>query len=373
MNIVYINKSWTKKIPDGIATYTKTIAGLMASRGHQVHIITLFDVNLRSKSPGLVFHLVKTYIPGSWLKFRIFQIIETFIFQLGAYGRYRSIAKEIDVLEAPDAAAEGFFVALLGGRKLVTRLHTPLLLCTVLNGQRPGIGRNILGWMEHLQVSRSRNISCPSKILSKKISEIWKLPGKITIIPNPLGPIIKTTKKYRHSDFIFIGGFDVDEGLKRFQAAFINLRRNFPNLTACAVGKFKVPEDKLKMPGIMYLGVVDQAELFGRMKNADTIVFSARWENFPYALQEARILKKISVCPNVGGYAELVKDGFDGWLYNIDSKNGLFLKMKHCFDLSKEVRERIGKRAYKNARQYTSPNLVAKFEKYYLASRKNGD
>jgi glycosyltransferase involved in cell wall biosynthesis len=369
MNIAYINKSWTNKIPDGIATYTKTIAHLMTSRGHQVHVITLFDDNFRSQDPKLVFHLVKTHIPDSWLKLKFFQIIETFIFQLGAFRQYRSVAKDIDAIESPDAAAEGFFIALFCNRKLVTRLHTPLIFCSTLTGQNPEIGRRIIGWMEYVQVFRSRKLSSPSKILPKKILPVWNLPSQIEIIPNALKPVGKITAKFRPANFIFVGGFDADEGLNRFQHAFSDLRKNFPNLTAYAVGKFSVPSKKSKVTGLTHLGIVNQVELLGRIKCADAVVFAARWENFPYALQEARLLGKITVCPKVGGFAEIVKDGFDGLLYNIDSKNGLFGSMKQCLNLSKKDRRKIGERASKKAQQYLGPNLISKFEKYYLKSK----
>lgn len=139
----------------------------------------------------------------------------------------------------------------------------------------------------------------------------------------------------------------------------------------------KAPEIKLKLIGdgpdrksileylrlkqvrnVEYLGAKYGDELFDIVKKSRlAIVPSENFENCPMFVLEAMALGKPVLASNLGGLAEMVRPGFNGWLFNPGDIKGLRAALREHF-LDKNLEE-LGQ----NARKFVEENYSA--EKYY--------
>ncbi len=65
---------------------------------------------------------------------------------------------------------------------------------------------------------------------------------------------------------------------------------------------------------VRFHGAYDNARVDGLMRNVDVVVVpSIWWENSPIVIQEALRNRKPIICSDIGGMAEKVRPGLDGW------------------------------------------------------------
>jgi len=345
----------------------------MAMHKHGVHVITRYSKNFKKQDKDIFFHFINVPIPQILLRYKFFQIIETCYFQIGVFIKSIRLLKKIDLIEAPDAAAEGFWIATLLNKKLITRIHTPIIFCSLTLNQKPSLSRKILGWMEYIQIKRSKDLSCPSYHLTKVILTKWKLPKNIKVIPNPINVDYKPKKINLIKTILFIGGFDCENGFKIFKNAFLSVKKKYPLVNAYAAGHCCSKNNNRDELMIAKLGIVKQNILFDHIKSADVVILASRWENFSYVLLESMMLKTIVICPKTGGYLEIIENGKNGIFFDIKSCNDLAKKIKYFFDMKKNTRGIIENHAFNKAKTFSSQKLYPAFMSYYLSLTKGSN
>lgn len=85
---------------------------------------------------------------------------------------------------------------------------------------------------------------------------------------------------------------------------------------------------------ICFHGQYDAQRVDQLMRQTDvTIVPSIWWENSPVVIQEAFRNRRPVICSDIGGMAEKVRDGEDGWHFPVGSPVGLMMLLKRlCRD-----------------------------------------
>jgi len=71
---------------------------------------------------------------------------------------------------------------------------------------------------------------------------------------------------------------------------------------------------------VRYLGPYDETQVDCLMRGVDAVVVpSIWWENRPLVIQEALRNQRPVICSDVGGMAETVRDGIDGFHFTVGS------------------------------------------------------
>lgn len=100
----------------------------------------------------------------------------------------------------------------------------------------------------------------------------------------------------------------------------------------------KLQEEKV----INYLGTVDYPE--NVIKEIDCLVLPSYREGISKVLMEGAAMERPIIATNVTGCKEIVDDGVNGYLVNVRDSSDLAEKMEKFIQLSKEERERMGKK-----------------------------
>jgi glycosyltransferase involved in cell wall biosynthesis len=77
----------------------------------------------------------------------------------------------------------------------------------------------------------------------------------------------------------------------------------------------------------------------------DLYILNSFSEGFSNSLLEAMYMAKPSITTNVGAAQELIQDGENGWIIQVENENDLFEKIKKCYLLDSYSRNKIGEKA----------------------------
>ena len=85
---------------------------------------------------------------------------------------------------------------------------------------------------------------------------------------------------------------------------------------------------------------------------ADVFVFPSKREGLPVSVIEAMSAGLPIVATDIRGNHDLIKDGINGYLYPVDNKD-IFKQRISALHNDKELRDKLGQEAYKNADEYS--------------------
>ena len=385
MKICLVNKSFSDKVWDGIFTYTHYLAQGLSKHGHEVHILTKHSNSHRlpkKESDKIFIHQIK--LP--WLaRATYFSKLGEILYGLKVYFKFREIDKKlgIDVVEAPEAGAEGFWLALFCPQKLVTRLHTPMLICFKLNGLKINFGRRVLGLMEKLQIKRSVLLSSPTKSLAQIVSKMWQIEKeKITIIPNPIN--IQEFKKYFKASqtqekkyLLYLGRIERLKGVDIFLKSLEIVIEKYPKLSIFFAGGIdqtynqdnlkKIPQ-KIKK-NLVFLGELSRHQVFAYIQGAQMGILPSLWENLPYTLLESLASGKVIIASDCGGFKEIIKDNQNGLLVQPGSSQHLAQKIIEGLKLEKNKIKQIENDAKDTALGYDLKEIIPRIIMFYSKAK----
>lgn len=195
---------------------------------------------------------------------------------------------------------------------------------------------------------------------------VW--PQKIKRIPNPIPDIYFNKKSYTpyiSEGLIFIGRFSE---IKQLDVLIKGIgKSNYNNLTMVGMGEedyVKILEDEAKMSkvninwtGLIYdlnakLKILDEHEIF---------IMSSRREAMPTALVEAMARGKIVISTRTDGAKELIKQGVNGFLYNIGDFKNLGEILNKVKEMSEEEKIKIKGEAKKSVREFKMSEVMKKW------------
>lgn len=83
-------------------------------------------------------------------------------------------------------------------------------------------------------------------------------------------------------------------------------------------------------PNLHYRGPYDPTQVLGLMRRVDAVLVpSVWWENSPVVIQEALAARRPVLCSNIGGMAEKVRDGLDGYHFPAGDAESLAALLAH--------------------------------------------
>jgi glycosyltransferase involved in cell wall biosynthesis len=313
----------------GIATYTYEMAMAMARKGDEVMVLTRTKEGrniMRIEAGVICFRLHtegwKARLPFLW---RFENDLLSYLKQSGRF--FRRLSKKIswDVIEAAEFRANALFIGNGMHSKLVTRLHTPRKIIQAINHlpEEPEVDR-----LEKKQVLYSRAISAPSDAVIKRAKELEVIPADSgVVVPNPVSvlPEPRVKKAFR---ICFIGRLEEGKGIAPFLEALPKVFTEHPKLQVAfygSIGPFNkeqtltwkdrafelVPEehhDKL------IFDFLPREELLPAIAQSMLMVLPSKWDNFPYVLLEAMMMKVPGLVSTNGGMIEMIEPNVDGWV-----------------------------------------------------------
>ncbi len=116
---------------------------------------------------------------------------------------------------------------------------------------------------------------------------------------------------------------------------------------------------------IIFLGVLERKKLFPVIMHAEACLMPSRIDNMPNTCIEAMALGKIVIGSNGASYEQLIKDGENGFLINIDDSDMLYKKIEYINKLSKEQKNRIMLNAKETSNRFNKDNTYQNMIRYY--------
>lgn len=165
-----------------------------------------------------------------------------------------------------------------------------------------------------------------------------------------------TTRPLR---FGFFGNVLPSKGLDLILEAFVGLVAKQPDARLTVFGR--IPEDWSVLPHqhqafyrrvntllvqlgkrVRVLGGYCQEDVPQLMQSIDWVVMASRWrENSPVVILEAKACRRPLLVPALGGMAEKVRDGLDGWHYRPGDAESLADLMVRCSQSRQAWRELV--------------------------------
>ena len=151
--------------------------------------------------------------------------------------------------------------------------------------------------------------------------------------------------------------------------AFKKVKEEFPNTKLLFVGSGELEknvmqyakENNLKKD-VIITGWVNDVEKY--IPAFDIAILPSKWEGFGLVLIEYMACKKPIVASNVGGIKDIIQNGINGYLINIESKDELFRAIKRIL-LERNKTEEMIQTNLNYIKKYDIAGLVEKHKKIF--------
>jgi len=184
----------------------------------------------------------------------------------------------------------------------------------------------------------------PSSYLKDKFTEFGIRPDKIKVMRNGLNAGLFQDIQKTMSDkirFAFIGTILPAKGVDVLIKAFNRVKRSNAELKIYgdlrSYAGFEHYSSYLKSiiknKNIKLMGGFDHSKISGIFKEIDVLVVPSIWhENSPLVISEAFLSNTFVIASNIGGIPELVKDGFNGFLFKPGDVSDLREKIEYVLN-----------------------------------------
>ena len=374
----------------GGSVVVEKIATNLLKRGHEVFVITTSS----GKSPQIcTVNGVKTYrlplniyfLPEFHLKNPLEKVSWHLIdlFNISAYWKIKEILKK----ETPDIVHIHTYQGL---SKLVFKTvkdikiplvftahdYSPICIRTNLLNKKENICKNqnlpcrLYNQIQKIFIDNKPDVvTAPSKFTLKKLESrgLFRDIKKI-VLPNPIETRKKTTKKYYENiDILFVGSLSKHKGPQILIKAFKKLKED--NLKLHILGRGPDEDELRKLAegdnGIMFHGFLSGDELMGMYQRANmTVLPSICYDNSPMVIYESLMNSTPVIASRIGGIPELIRDGYNGFLFEPGSVVELSRILKKISE-DPSILKGLERNAYESSQKYSIEDHVKRLEEIY--------
>jgi glycogen(starch) synthase len=385
LHICYISQEYPPETGwGGIGSYTYEMAHALAGAGHRVTVISrAVDGESITNGDGIEVHRVSPTpkwdsVPIFWRLNRVWPG-----FAWAAMRKVRSINRKhpIDIVEAAEGRADGFFVSYLPGRpKLVTRLHTARIFIDQFNGLDAKQGGYREYWIEKQSISRANLVTAPSRAVIDLTRTWLPLSEKTTlVVHNPIDQSnFPPSTSVRKDTVLYVGRLERNKGAETMKEAIPILLRRFPALEFRIVGSDGLDRDgqswRQKILDSLDAGQrtrvrfeeMARTDLVQAYQEAAVCILPSTWENSSYTLLEAMACATPVVACNSGGSPELIENGVSGFLIPVNNSAALVTRIAELL-AEPSLRKSMGDNARRRIEESFSvervlPKMIAAYD-----------
>ena len=386
MHIVFVTPEFvTEKKGGGLASYIANISQILASYGHKVSIITLSGTHndrLEWKEQIVVYRVSDAS-----------KISLTPLRKLLLSRRLYLCAKKLERKEKIDliqyASFEGVGFFHLRNVPAVVRISSDCVAWReykVYDYDKSDLRPCLTDWLEYYAEKKIGNIFGPSYATAGLIEQ--RTHRKVTVIESPFylkretfdrsvfHSLLEGKKYYlSHSSMSCLKGTHViaeviaDICEKDRTAYFVFAGTDhgifYKNGTVISAKEYILKHAGEYADRVIFLGTLERQKLYPVIEGAFACLMPSRMDNMPNTCIEAMAMGKIVVGTKGASYEQLIDDGRNGFLMEIDSREGLKGAIDRVNALTEEERKYICEEARKTTERFNGENAYRQLMAFY--------
>jgi len=219
--------------------------------------------------------------------------------------------------------------------------------------------------IEKFVCENSKGLIFINETLQKEINKYFNI-NHISqkVVHNGCGFELEYQKKdfSKIDEIYYIGSFQPWKGVE----FLVENMKNFPNIILKIVGdgeKDKILKiiEKYGLKNIEFLGFKKHNEIIDILKQSKVTIIPNIKSNFinfssPIKLYEYLMSSNIVLASNMPTIKEIIKDGYNGFLFDIENSKSFREKLNYILSLPSEKLEEIAKNGYETSKQFTWDN-----------------
>ena len=388
MHIIYVTPEFvTETAGGGLATYLSNISRIMAGHGHRITVVTLSSDHDDKMiwEDGIIVERVKK---DSRIAIVPLQILKQ-SFDLHRRVKRITSAQKADIVQYASYRAVGFF-HVQRTPSLVRISSDPVCWRTMrLYDFSPDDLRktSLSDKIEYAAERRIGNVLGPGVATGARIAE--RIHIKPVIVESPFYPPVEEDetlfnerlkgKKYflAHSSMsCFKGTHTIAESIPMICEADPDIYFVFAGTDLGIDYKsgqhFSAKEYIERCAGkyvdrVIILGAVQRKQLVSIIRNAYGCLMPSRLDNMPNTCIEAMSLGRIVIGTTGAGFEQLIQDGVNGFLMDIDSPASLAKAAARMEAMSETERDAVRTAAMKTTERFNPENVYTNMYSYYTS------
>lgn len=335
-------------------------------RNHRGGIGAVLDVYAKHITP---FKFIPTYVTKSFLK--QFAVYVTAVIKL----IWVCITdRQIKILHIHHASRGSFMrksvMVLIGkifGKKVILHIHGGGFHNFY---KRARLMKPIIRWiLEHADA-----VICLSEMWKNYYSNTFKLKRLVIInnvIESPLTSPVSRLPSNGSLKLLFLGHVTEKKGVFDLLKVLASGREDFRHKVKFTIGGIgeverleKAISDNQFNGDVSFAGWVNGTKKAELLNNCDVYVLPSYFEALPISILEAMSYGKPVISTNVGGIPEIVKPGFNGWLFQPGDHQALNNILVEAME-NKELLKQYGNNSLSISKKYTPESVFQSLNDLY--------
>jgi glycosyltransferase involved in cell wall biosynthesis len=323
----------------GLANYIHRVAKALAGMGHDIHVLTLSEIDEAVfKHEGVTVHRITT---SKWwpqlnrlTRYRLGTTLAFLDFSVRVYRKLKRLNSQqpFHLVQSPNHSCCGLVSMCCLNVTHVLRASSYLPAWNDAAGVKRKLNSWIMERLEDLQFRLSRYIYAPSFTLQHMLAKKARL-SQVRVIRTPFYVETLESESSAYDQFLkgkkyllFFGRFQLHKGFHTLAQALPRFFEQYPDAYAALVGRDMESSLATSMADyarlqcgifadrVVLLGKLHHRQLYPVIAGAHLVVLPSLIENLPNACLEAMGLGKAVIGTEGTSFDELISDGINGFL-----------------------------------------------------------
>ncbi len=353
----------------GVRTAVRELATGLARRGHEIIIVTSGQPCVHRELGVTILQLgrVEPFARPTDL-LRPGFVVRRFLYMARVSIWLRRMKP--DLVEVPEAGIESVFLLPARPCPIVARLHG-----NVSHTMSRSLISRFFDKLEGAVTRCADAIYSPSSAYAELIARDYDLPrAKIAVIPYgiDIAALTDAPSSKEHPDrwalgerhvILFSGTLTERKGAKVLFDTITALRHR-EDVTVVVAGRIEAGHGIIQLPNAVVTGELTRSDLAILYRRASVFLLPSDFDNLSLSIIEAMSFGLPIVAFNVGGNSELVEDGVNGFLAEINQPQLIPSLVLRVID-NPNLAQKFGEASAKLARRFDISQVAAEVENFF--------